>query len=453
MFDEIFKNLSVETVIYYVLALGIYTTLFVWLSRRMTTSRTEMRRDARQLLSENLALMEAMKRVRGEMENDEQRGELDQMWRRLLRETSGRIEELNNDEERILADPSEQYLLLPPPVTAFGAILSLIFVAAVFFAGAVFLFLIVNVANAELDPVVRAEDLRYGLQIAGVGLAAIGLAFLSRFAAYQSFKARMRKLRSEVFSDVLQEKVAEKKKKSRRERSKKPVEPEGSSGEDAKTTPEPAESGKSTRRSGGLGKLKLRKAAETAKAEPIAEIPSTEPPIDSGEGVRRVPREERGGAPQEPGFGEPPLSAPRSGAPQTQSPPPQPAAPQTRAAEPDPGPAQPARFRQPAGQAQPAQRPAAPAAGQGVPATPRGGAGSSGLIGGQSPGAPQSGAPVQRPQADPRASVPSTQRPSVDPGWQQVLGQPQSPAGGQPAQTPPRRPLRDPNAPDDEGKA
>ena len=266
MLNEIFKDIGIDTIVYYVLVLGVYVGLISWLSSRLTQSRADMRRDARQSISENLGLIEMMRRVRAEMADTEAKSaEIDQMMKRLMKETSDRIHGLNDEEDKIVADPAEQYLILPPPLTALGAVLSFVFGAAVFFAGASLLFVAVGYANGEFDPVQERGDLRYAAQALGVAVAAGAFAFLARFAAYQSFKARL----------------------SRLARRGEPRPPRRSRMRLKGATKEEREGRKETR-----SQRKLRRAAEKAAEQQEAEAAVDEPPIDGAEtAVRRVGEE------------------------------------------------------------------------------------------------------------------------------------------------------------------
>ena len=187
-----FENISQDTVIYGVLTLLVYSGLGSWLIGRLTRSREDMRRDARAIVAENIALIDSMRRLR-EQSNDEQRlRELDQMLARLERETAMRIEELNAEEEEDLHDPSQRYLILPTPRTPFGAMLSVVFAVCVYFGIAALLTLGVMYANSDLQPLTNVEDLDYFVKVVGFGVALIALAFLARFAAFRSFKQHAR---------------------------------------------------------------------------------------------------------------------------------------------------------------------------------------------------------------------------------------------------------------------
>ena len=187
-----FENISQDTVIYGVLTLLVYSGLGSWLLNRFTRSREDMRRDARAIVSENIALIDSMRRLR-EQSNDEQRlRELDQMLARLERETAMRVEELNAEEEEELNDPSLRYLILPTPRTPFGAVLSVVFAVCVYFGIAALLTLGVMYANSDVRPLNSIEDLDYFVKVVGFGVALIALAFLARFAAFRSFKAHAR---------------------------------------------------------------------------------------------------------------------------------------------------------------------------------------------------------------------------------------------------------------------
>ena len=195
MFDGILTAITTETLVYYVLVLGVYIGLISWLSGRLSRSRADMRREERQEIGENLNLMEKMRRVRAEMsETETKTAEFDQMIKRLTKETTDRIQALNDEEEKFVADPAEKFLILPPPISAFGAMLSLIFGVAAFFAGAAFLFVLVAAANGDFKIVDDQRDLQFAAQVLGVASAAAALAFLARFGAYQAFKSRLHKL-------------------------------------------------------------------------------------------------------------------------------------------------------------------------------------------------------------------------------------------------------------------
>lgn len=188
---SLLEDISPETLVYAVLALLVYSAVLIFMLGRFGQARADLRESERAEINANLSLMHAMRRVREDIADGDQLAEFDVMWARLLTETSGRINSLNNAEEVEVARPHRRYLILPAPRTAFGAVMSLIFALAAYAGIGAFLLGGILYANREIDPVNNPADLEFAVKYLGAALLLIGGAFVARFLAYQSYKLRL----------------------------------------------------------------------------------------------------------------------------------------------------------------------------------------------------------------------------------------------------------------------
>lgn len=188
-------NLELNNIIYGVLLVIAYSGVGSLFVARLTRSRDDMRREGRQLIKSNLELIEAMGKARVTLASEERKAEFQQMLDRLMNETTTRIEELNGIEDAETRDPTERYILVPPPRTIFGALMSLLFGVAVYFSVGALVLIFFFLFTQQMDVFNNQEHQVWTLMTVGVSLALGMLAFLFRYLAFRSFAAFIKKRR------------------------------------------------------------------------------------------------------------------------------------------------------------------------------------------------------------------------------------------------------------------
>lgn len=185
---------AIGILLFLVLYTGAGAGLFGWLTR----SRADARRESREALSKNLGLIEAMDKLRGTVTDPARLAELDEMRARLLEETTRRVTELNNIETDEVQDPAKRFLLLPPPQTAWGVILAMIFAISAYFSVFALILIGVFLSEGSLN-VFEPEGLEWTLAVValsiGLGVLAAAARALS-FGAYRSYVRRQQQART-----------------------------------------------------------------------------------------------------------------------------------------------------------------------------------------------------------------------------------------------------------------
>lgn len=188
-----------ETTLYYIAMVAIYSGLLPWVTGLLTRSRDEERRAARVAISDTLALVERLRAAQAAAEDPARRAAYDAMIKRLLGEANDEISELNATAEMQARKPAERYMIIPTPRSGFGVILTMVFVASVYFA---LLMLLTTAFDFWNDPTFdvlnNLEDRQRTLFLAGSAVGLGLLAFLARWLAYGSYNRTVMRLRAEA---------------------------------------------------------------------------------------------------------------------------------------------------------------------------------------------------------------------------------------------------------------
>ncbi|MEO1291392.1 MAG: hypothetical protein AAFV62_00950 [Pseudomonadota bacterium] len=184
-------GMSQEDLLYYAVMFIAYSGAGSWLIGRLTRTQEDTRRVTRSLISENLGLMLRLSEVREKLPDTERRDEIDEMWNDLLKETAGRIEELNSEEEKEVADPAARYVILPTPRTPLTAILSVLFVACVYVAIGALLVISLAFFRSQLDIFNVPSHLTWFIQVMILSVSLGFAALLIRFACFRLFRRYM----------------------------------------------------------------------------------------------------------------------------------------------------------------------------------------------------------------------------------------------------------------------
>ncbi|MEL6977704.1 MAG: hypothetical protein AAGM38_03375 [Pseudomonadota bacterium] len=193
-----------ETTLYYIAMVAIYSGLLPWIAGQLTKSRADERNAARGTISETLALVERLRAAQAAAEDPARRASYDVMIKRLLAEANDEISELNANAALQSRRPAQRYMIIPTPRSGFGVILTMIFVASVYFALLLLLTTAFDFWNDPTfdvlnDPGDRQRTFFLGGAAIGLGL----LAFLARWLAYRSYDRTVTRLREEAAQDAL----------------------------------------------------------------------------------------------------------------------------------------------------------------------------------------------------------------------------------------------------------
>ncbi|MEM9724413.1 MAG: hypothetical protein AAF909_02990 [Pseudomonadota bacterium] len=190
-----------DQTLYYIAMIAIYSGLLPWLTSIFTRSKADERNASRAVIDETLSMVERLRAARAAAADPARQASYDAMIDRLLGEANDRIAELNAAAEREHKRPSERYIVIPAPRSAFGAVLTVLFIGAVYFA---LMFLLTVAFDFWNDPnfdVVGNPEHQLRALFLGGGAVALGLAaLLLRFLAFRSYDGVMRRLRDEADS-------------------------------------------------------------------------------------------------------------------------------------------------------------------------------------------------------------------------------------------------------------
>lgn len=190
-----------QTLVYYVVMVVIYSGAGAWLVGRLTRGRADERREARAALADTLALLTRLEDAKPALDPAE-RTTVERMQARLRDETGRRIGELNALAERERARPAERYLLLPPPRTAAGVVVSLLFAVSAYFSFFSFLGFGLEIYSGELDPLAGGADQTRALGLIGLGVVLLLVALLTRWLAFRAFSAHARGVEAEAATEM-----------------------------------------------------------------------------------------------------------------------------------------------------------------------------------------------------------------------------------------------------------
>ncbi|MEO1329030.1 MAG: hypothetical protein AAFW46_05150 [Pseudomonadota bacterium] len=184
-----------NNIIYGILLVIAYSGVGSYFVTRVTRSRADMRNEGRTLIKSNLELIEHMGKAQAALQSPERKAEFQQMLDRLMNETTARIEELNGIEDAETRDPTERYILLPPPRTIWGAITSMLFGVALYFSLGALLLIFFFLFTQQLNLFENQADQIWTAMTVGVSLGLGLVAILFRYLAFRSFVAFLEKRR------------------------------------------------------------------------------------------------------------------------------------------------------------------------------------------------------------------------------------------------------------------
>lgn len=185
--------------LYYIAMVAIYTGFLPWLISLFTNSQAEERREARESVDQTLGMVERLRAARAAAVDPARQASYDLMINRLLGEANDRISELNAEAERVSVKPAERYVIIPTPRSAFGAVLTVVFITAVYFALMFLLTIAFDFWNDPQFDVVANPEHQWRTAFLGGGAVVLGVvAFLTRFLAYRAYNRFTERLRKEA---------------------------------------------------------------------------------------------------------------------------------------------------------------------------------------------------------------------------------------------------------------
>lgn len=188
-----------DTTLYYIAMVVIYSGLLPWVVSQLTRSRADERQAARDEIQETLTLTEKLRTARAAATDPARQASYDAMINRLTAEANQQVSDLNAVAAEEGMRPANRYVVIPSPKSAWGAILTVVFAGAVYFA---IMFLLTIAFDFWNDPTFDVlndrQDQQRTLFLLGGSALLVSLAFLTRFMAFRSYDRAMERLRRDM---------------------------------------------------------------------------------------------------------------------------------------------------------------------------------------------------------------------------------------------------------------